>query len=398
MSIGFKVGSPQNTASVIVTSQTEHRIRSGQLWIYRSDVAEVNANAGDIVKLIGSRGDILGYGLFSDRSSIAVRLLTHDQYPPDAIWWKEKLVSALRYRKALEINATAFRLVHGEGDLLPSLVVDRYGDVLVLQALSQGIERHTGLIREILIELVRPTAILAKNDSQVRALEGLPRSVNLLYGKLPGEIIVFDGVVQMVVDLLQGEKTGLYLDQRENHIVAAQYAQGRALDCFSYSGGFALHLANRCDQVLAVDISKDAVAAISKNASLNRLTNIQPQEANVFDLLRDLERTQARFDMVILDPPAFAKSRASLSKALAGYKEINLRALKLLSPGGILMTCSCSHYVDEAAFNELVIASANDARVQVVLVEKRIQSRDHPVLVSVPATSYLKCLVLRRLH
>ena len=398
MSIGFKVGPPQNTASVIVTSQTEHRIKSGQLWIYRSDVTEVDADAGDIVQLIGVRGDTLGYGLFSDRSSIAVRLLTRDRHPPDATWWKEKLISALRYRETLEIDANAFRLVHGEGDLLPSLVVDRYGDVLVLQALSQGIERHTELIREILVQLVRPTAILAKNDPQVRTLEGLPRSVNLLYGKLPSKIIVSAGAVQMAVDLLEGEKTGLYLDQRENYIAAAQYAQGRALDCFSYSGGFALHLANRCHQVLAVDISKDAVAAISQNASLNKLTNIQPQEANVFDLLRNLERTQARFDMVILDPPAFAKNRASLSKALAGYKEINLRALKLLSPGGILMTCSCSHYVNEAVFNELVIASADDARVQVVLVEKRIQSRDHPVLVSVPETSYLKCLVLRRLH
>ena len=382
---------------VRVSKRGEERVQSGHPWIYKSDVVEVHAAAGDTVRVLTPRGRVLGDALYSDRSEITVRMLTRGDTRADPAWWRSRLEAAIGFRSALAIDATAYRLVHGEADLMPSLIVDRYGDYLVLQALSQGIDRLLPEITVILQELLKPAGILARNDPKVRALEGLDQKVSVLAGGVPPTIEVREGQVNYVVDPYRGQKTGLFLDQRENRVAAAAYARGRLLDTFSYNGGFALALAPRCTQVLAVDISEDAVARIRVNAERNGLANVEARAMNVFDELRELERRGERFDTVVLDPPAFAKNKAAVPKALSGYKEINLRALKLLSPGGYLVTCSCSYNVSEGAFADVIASAAADARMDVAVVEKRMQARDHPVLMTVPETYYLKCFILRKL-
>jgi 23S rRNA (cytosine1962-C5)-methyltransferase len=317
--------------------------------------------------------------------------------PPAESFVRDRIATALRFREALALDATAYRLVHGEADRLPSLIVDRYGDYLVLQALSQGIDRRLPEITAALVDLLQPKGILARNDPRVRQLEGLEQKVEAVYGEVPEKIEIREGAVRYEVDPWRGQKTGLFLDQRENREAALRYARGRLLDAFSYNGGFALALAPRCASVLAVDISEDAVARIRANAAANTLAHVEARAMNVFDELRELERVGARFDTIVLDPPAFAKNKASVRKALSGYKEINLRALKLLEPGGFLVTCSCSYNVSEELFVEIVGAAAADAHAEVSLVEKRAQGRDHPILLTVPETYYLKCLILRKL-
>ena len=274
---------------------------------------------------------------------------------------------------------------------------DRSGDYLVLQALSQGVDRLVPEITQILVDLVNPAGILARNDPRVRLLEGLEQRVQVLHGVVPEAIEVREGHVTSVVDPYRGQKTGLFLDQRENRVAAAQYARGRMLDGFSYTGGFALALAPKCDEVLAIDISEDAVARVRANAERNGLPQVQARAMNVFDELRELERRGERFDTIVLDPPAFAKNKASIPKALSGYKEINLRALKLLAPGGFLISCSCSYNVSEGDFADVLASAAVDAHADVAVVEKRMQARDHPVLLTVPETYYLKCFILRKL-
>jgi 23S rRNA (cytosine1962-C5)-methyltransferase len=375
----------------------ETRIRNGHPWVYRSDVAKADAGPGSVVQVVGGRDVPLGHALYSDRSEIPVRMLTRGREAPDLDWWHARIDDAVRYRESLKIDATAYRLIHGEGDRLPGLVVDRYGDYLVLQALVQGIDRLLPDLTRILVKRLHPAGILARNDPRVRLLEGLEQTVTVLHEDVPQTIEVREGQVRYVVDPYHGQKTGLFLDQRENRVAAAAYARGRALDAFSYNGGFALALAPVCDEVLAVDISEDAVARISANAAHNGAANIRAHAMNVFDELRELERRGERFDIIVLDPPAFAKNKAAVPKALSGYKEINLRALKLLQPGGILVTCSCSYNVSEAMFADVLAAAAVDAHADVVVVEKRMQGRDHPVLMTVPETYYLKCFVLRKL-
>jgi 23S rRNA (cytosine1962-C5)-methyltransferase len=380
-----------------VTRRAEERIHYGHPWIYRSDVADVAAAAGDIVTVKASNGRPLGHALFSDRSLITLRMIARGEAPLADGWLQDRLRAAIAYRETLGIDATAYRLVHGEGDLLPSLIVDRYGDVLVIQTLSQGMARRQEEVVAALAEIAGPRGILARNDPRVRDLEGLPRVVEAVHGDVPESLVVREGRIEMDVDLRHGQKTGLFLDQRENHEAAAGYARGRVLDCFSYQGGFALAAAARAGEVIALDISEPAVDRINAHAARNGISNVRASAVNVFDELRDFERGGERFDLVVLDPPAFAKNRASVPKALSGYKEINLRALKLLNPGGYLVTCSCSYNVDEGAFGSVVLDAAIDARVDVTVVEKRMQSRDHPVLLGVPETYYLKCFVLRRL-
>ena len=383
--------------SVVVAPRAEQRIEAGHLWIYKSDVVEVRAEPGDVVAVVGTRGRTIGRALYSDRSQITLRLLSHAADAVDEAFWRRRLEQAIGYRARLAIDATAFRLVHAEGDLLPSLIVDRYGDYLVLQSLSQGIERMLPPLTRLLVELLEPRGILARNDVKVRALEGLEPRVEVLHGDVPPSIAVREGPIEYDVDPWKGQKTGLFLDQRENRVAAADYARGRLLDCFSYQGGFALRLAPRCDEVTAVDISGDAVARIAANAARNGLPQIQAREANAFDELRRLEQEGERFDTIVLDPPAFAKNKASVPRALSGYRDINLRALRLLNPGGTLVTCSCSYNVDEATFGQVVHEAATDALVHVNVVEKRMQARDHPVLLGVPESYYLKCFILRRL-
>jgi len=347
--------------------------------------------------VVGTRGRTVGQALYSDRSEISLRLLTRGAEAADLTLWRSRLRQAIRFRESLEIDASAYRLVHGEADLLPSLIVDRYGDYLVLQALSQGVDRLLPDLTQLLIELLQPAGILARNDPRVRLLEGLEQRVDLLHGTVPGQIEVREGRVSYLVDPYHGQKTGLFLDQRENRVAAARYAHGRLLDAFSYNGGFALALAPACAEVTAVDISEDAVARIRTNAERNGLTNVQARAMNVFDELRELERRAEPFDTIVLDPPAFAKNKASVQKALSGYKEINLRALKILAPGGFLITCSCSYNVSEGDFADVLASAAVDAHAEVAVVEKRMQGRDHPVLMTVPETYYLKCFILRKL-
>ncbi len=384
-------------SEVRLTKRGEDRVQSGHPWVYRSDIAEARAAAGAIVRVLGPRGRVLGDALYSNQSEITIRMLTRGDVRADRALWRSRLQHAIRFRNSIDIDATAYRLVHGEGDLMPSLVIDRYGDYLVLQALSQGVDRLLPEIVELLEEVVSPAGILARNDPRVRLLEGLEQGVSVLSGDVPSSIDVREGRVNYVVDPYHGQKTGLFLDQRENRVAASRYARGRLLDAFSYNGGFALALAPRCDSVTAVDISEDAVARIRLNAERNAIGNVEARAMNVFDELRELERRGEKFDTIVLDPPAFAKNKAAVPKALSGYKEINLRALNLLPPGGYLVTCSCSYNISESAFADVIASASADARVDVTVVEKRMQGRDHPVLMTVPETFYLKCFILRKL-
>ena len=380
-----------------ISPKGETRIKNGHPWVYRSDVVEVSASGGEVVQVRNRRKTPLGYAFYSDRSEITLRMLTRTGDSPDLDTWRSRLDAAVRYREALGIDATAYRLVHAEADQMPGLVVDRYGDYLVIQALVQGIERMLPDVVRLLVERLNPLGILARNDPRVRLLEGLEQRVEVLHGQVPEEIEVRESRVSYLVDPYRGQKTGLFLDQRENRVAAASYAHGRALDAFSYNGGFALALASVCTDVTAVDISDEAVARITANATRNGATNVQARAMNVFDELRELERRGERFDTIVLDPPAFAKNKAAVPKALSGYKEINLRALKVLNPGGFLVTCSCSYNVSESMFADVIASAVVDARVEVAVVEKRMQSRDHPVLMTVPETYYLKCFILRKL-
>ena len=384
--------------TVAVSARGEQRIRGGHPWIYRADVVDVDASAGETVAVVGPRRRLLGHALFSDRSQIPLRMLTHGDTAAGLDLWRTRLEAAIRFRRSLNLDATAYRLVHGEGDLLPSLIVDRYADYLVVQALSQGVDRLLPDITKLLVDLTAPAGVLARNDPRVRELEGLDRKVEALHGTVPESVVVREGPVEYDVDLWKGQKTGLFLDQRENREAAAGYARGRLLDCFSYHGGFGLRLARECPAAEAIDISADAAARIRANAVRNGVPHLQAREANVFDELRRLEKAGARYDTIVLDPPAFAKNKASVPNALAGYKEINLRAMRLLAPGGYLVTCSCSYNVNEAMFGEMLHEASVDSQSAVTIVEKRMQGRDHPVLVGVPETYYLKCFILRRVE
>jgi 23S rRNA (cytosine1962-C5)-methyltransferase len=376
--------------TVAISPRGEDRARAGHPWIYRSDVARPEAAGGDLVEVIGAHGRTVGYALFSDRSEITLRMVSFGPSPPGPGLIRDRLEAAMAFRTSLALDATAYRLVHGEADRIPSLIVDRYGDYLVVQALSQGTDRRLAEITAALVVLLQPAGILARNDPRVRVLEGLEQEVKVLYGEVPDRVEIREGAVRYQVDPWRGQKTGLFLDQRENREAALRYARGRLLDAFSYHGGFALALAPRCRSVLAFDISEVAAARIRDNAARNGLNQIEARAMNVFDELRELERTGARFDTIVLDPPAFAKNKASVRKALSGYKEINLRALKLLEAGGFLITCSCSYNVSESMFLDVVAEAAADARAEVSLVEKRTQGRDHPILINGPETYYLK--------
>ena len=359
-------------------------------------MAHASAAAGDLIVVRNERDRELGSALWSDASQIAIRMIAAERIDDEEAFWRERLRAAMAYRDSLPIDGTAARLVHGEADRLPALIVDRYGEYLVVQTLNQGMDRRLPVIVRLLVDLTQPRGVLVRNDVRVRRLEGLDEQIEVVHGEIPDRVEVVEGPIRYDVDLRLGQKTGLFLDQRENHAAAARVAHGRALDAFTYNGGFALPMAQRCESVLAVDVSADAVAATRANAARNGIGNLDAREANVFDALRDLETARERFDTIVLDPPAFAKNKAAVERATAGYKEINLRALKLLAPGGHLVTCSCSYHVDETLFMAIVESAAADARAMVTVVEKRMQARDHPVLAGVPETYYLKCFILRK--
>lgn len=384
--------------TVKVNNRGAARVRQGHLWIYRSDVTAIAAEGGSLVSVSDENGNFIGQALFSDSSQIALRFLSLTREEINREWWQQRIKDCAA-RRNIPSDTNAYRLIYSEGDLLPSLIVDRYADVLVLQTLSQGTEAFKSLLTEILVEEFAPRAIIERNDARVRQLEGLPLISQTIYGNAPEELEILQHGLRFMVAPAAGQKTGSFLDQRENRLAARAAAlttnRGRALDCFTFNGAFALHLASVCERVDAIDISGEAVAAARRNAELNNLSNVAFLEANVFDALRELEARGERFDAIVLDPPAFAKNRASLKSALRGYKEINLRALKLLNSGGVLISCSCSYHVTESLFLEIVAAAAIDARRRVQIIEKRMQASDHPVLVGMPETHYLKCVIAR---
>ncbi|MFQ5722934.1 MAG: class I SAM-dependent rRNA methyltransferase [Terriglobia bacterium] len=380
---------------VTLTPHGANRILSGHYWIYRSDIrATEDVQPGDTVRLRDERGRFLGKAWFSSRSQIALRLLTREDVPIDDDYFRQRIETAVRFRERVVENSTAYRLLYGEADGLPSLVVDRYGQTLVLQTLSQATERRKADIVRLLQERFSPQAIVERNDPKVRLLEGLEQSAGVLAGRCEGEVQADENGLRFSYDLLRGQKTGGFLDQRENRLAAANYAMGDVLDCFCYAGGFALTAARFVRSVEGLDLSPQAVAAAQNNARLNGTSNATFREANVFDVLKQYADEGRQFDTIILDPPAFAKNRASLPAAQRGYKEINLRALKLLHPGGILVTCSCSHHIPESLLLEILAHAALDAHRTVVVLERRTQARDHPILLTLPETHYLKCLIV----
>jgi len=384
--------------TITISPRGVERLRSGHLWVYRSDVSAAEAEPGAVVRLADDRGRFQGRAFYSDKSQISIRLLTRADVPIDRNFFMDRLKQAAAYRKLVVENSDACRLVYSEGDLLPSLIVDRYGDVLVLQTLSQSTERLKSTFVEILAEMFTPKGILERNDPKVRLLEGLDQRVGVLHGEIPAEILAKQDGVTFAHDLAKGQKTGSFLDQRENHWAARRYASGDVLDCFCYEGGFALTLADKCERVEGIDMAPAAIHAAQRNRELNSISNVRFREGNTFDLLKEYDEAGRQFQMVILDPPAFAKNRDSLPAARRGYKEINLRALKLLRPGGFLVTCSCSYHVSEALFLQILAEAANDAGKKLAVVERRTQAQDHPILLTMPETHYLKCLIVKTLE
>jgi 23S rRNA (cytosine1962-C5)-methyltransferase len=381
--------------TAVVSAAGASRWRAGHPWIYRSDVVAAGRGEAGIVRVIDKRGAFLGQALFSPRSEIRLRLLTSDPTPVDAAWWRNRIAAAVARRAG--IPATALRLIHGEADGLPSLVVDRYGPYLVAQLLSAGLEAVRDDVLEGMRAALSPEGVLLRNDASIRRHEGLPLEIETVFGAVPDEVEVAEDGVRYVAALRYGQKTGAFLDQRENRLLIGSHtpAGARALDVFTYHGSFALHLARRASSVLAIDQSGEALARGPRNAALNDLHNITWQEANAFDLLRRLERQRARFEAIVLDPPAFAKTKGSVPRALAGYKEINLRAMRLLEPGGVLLSCSCSYHVHRADFLDVLARAAGDARRRVELVRMTGAAGDHPEILNIPETGYLKAALLR---
>jgi 23S rRNA (cytosine1962-C5)-methyltransferase len=391
-------------ATVIVQSHGLARLQAGHTWVYQSDCSAHPAlEGGAAVRVTDERGFFLGKALYGKESQIALRLVSREDVAIDEAFFEERLRAAIGLRERFRPDPErrfATRLVHGEADGLPGLVVDRYGHFLAIQTLTEAAERRQELIAGLLEKLLQPRAIVLRNDVKIRAHEGLEQEKKVLRGELPGPVDYFEGEVLLQADLLEGQKTGAFLDQSENHLEAGRYAQGRALDVFSYSGGFALQLLRRADSVLAIDQSEKALAAAQAaalKASPELAAKLSVKAVNAFDFLKDQVDDGEKYDTIVLDPPAFAKARGTLEPALRGYKEVNLRALQLLSPGGTLVTCSCSFHVDDALFEKTVLSAAADAQRTVQVVERRGAGRDHPTLLGVPETRYLKCLILRAL-
>jgi len=372
------------------------RLRRSHPWVFRDDVEEPGAaRHGDLVRVIGPGGRPLGYAAYSAQSKIALRSVTPEDRAPDDSFWAERIDRALRHRRrVVSGDCDACRLVFGESDGVPGLVVDRYGPHLVAQCFTASSERLLETCLDALGERLQVESVLARNDSPMRALEGLPREVRQVRGRTPPAVEVREGGLRYLVDPWNGQKTGAFLDQRENRVAAAAYCRGRVLDGFSYQGGFALHAGRVAEEVIAVDSSAPALERGRAAAELSGLANLAFRQANLFEYLKRPDREGQRFDAVLLDPPAFAKSRRDLPAASRAYKEINLRAMRLLVPGGILVTSSCSYNLSEDGFLEILRAAAVDARKTACVLEKRTQSRDHPILLGFSESHYLKCLVL----
>jgi 23S rRNA (cytosine1962-C5)-methyltransferase len=378
--------------TVTINRRAAERLAAGHVWIYSSDIADRGqALGGDVVNVLDPRGRPCGAAHFSSSSQITLRLLGKEF----SVTGRIAAAQAFRDRVVRETNA--YRLVSSEADQMPALIIDRYDDCFVVQTLNQGMDRLQPEIVAALVEQYSPRAIVERNDAVVRQKEELPLRAGVVQGELSGPVAVTMNGLQFEANLLGGQKTGVYLDQRENYVAAARWGRGKALDCFTSSGGFALHLARGCESVEGVDSGAAVLATAEANRQRNGFANIRFREADVFDLLAGFRTGGRQFDTMVLDPPAFAKSKAQIDGALRGYKELNLRGLQLLAPGGTLITCSCSHHISEAMLFEAVAEAARDARRSLRVLERRVQAQDHPILLSVPETLYLKCLIFEAL-
>jgi 23S rRNA (cytosine1962-C5)-methyltransferase len=385
---------------VKISPRGASRLKDGHVWVYRSDIVSAEGvPAGALVGVVDHRGKSLGSALYSSSSQIAIRLISQDPIADFPALLRQRIVEAIAYREPIIRDTNAYRVIFSEADFLPGLIVDRYNDILSMQILTQAMDAE--IVRQTLTseltERLHPAAVVERVDPRVRQLEELPpRASGLVQGEKASTIFTINGI-QFHFDALEGQKTGAFLDQRENYAAAAQYARGEALDVFCYQGGFALHLAERCSHVTGIDSSRPALEVADQNAALNRRGENQPEiewiEANAFDLLKDYAAAGQRYDTVILDPPAFAKTKRDLDAALRGYKELNLRALKMLRPSGTLVTCSCSYHVGQADFLGILADAARDAHRTLRLAEVRGQAKDHPILLNVPETAYLKCVI-----
>jgi 23S rRNA (cytosine1962-C5)-methyltransferase len=385
--------------TVTISPRGASRLKDGHVWVYRSDIVSAEGvPAGSLVRVLDHRGQPLGSALYSSSSQIAIRLISHEPVADFPALLRQRIADAIAYREPIVRDTNAYRVIFSEADFLPGLIVDRYNDILSMQILTQAMDAE--IVRQTLTseltERLHPASIVERADPRVRQLEELPpRASGLIHGEKTSTIFTMNGI-QFHFDALEGQKTGAFLDQRENY-AAAQYARGNALDVFCYQGGFALHLAERCSHVTGIDSSRPALEVADQNAALNRRDQSQPEiewiEANAFDLLKDYASAGQRYDTIVLDPPAFAKSKRDLDAALRGYKELNLRALKMLRPGGVLVTCSCSYHVSQADFLGMLADAARDAHRTLRLTEVRGQAKDHPILLNVPETAYLKCII-----
>jgi 23S rRNA (cytosine1962-C5)-methyltransferase len=383
---------------VQVSSTACRRLRRGHLWIYAGDIERAPAaETPPIVQVIDPAGNILGYAFYSSQSQIRLRIFSFDSEPPTQELFRDRIRKSIERRRRFLQAGSACRLIFGEADILPGIIADLYGNCLVLQTMSYGADAIKSLLADILREELDLSCILERNDAKARRLEGLEEIRGVLWGVAPGEIEIIEGGIRFIIDMQSGQKTGFFLDQSQNRIAARDYAFGDALDCFTNTGAFALHLSRRCKSVTAVDISSDSLALARRNRDINGIGNVDFSEGNVFDFLREMERAGRTFDTICLDPPAFAKNRNALTGARSGYKEFNLRALKLLRPEGILITSSCSYHLSEQDFFDILGEAARDARRFLQVIERRSQSTDHPVLVGMPETHYLKCFLLRAL-
>jgi len=382
--------------SVKISRRGAERIKGGHAWIYRSDVSANNVPPGSLVSVIDDRGRTIASALYSSSSQIALRLLDSGPIFDLPALIRERVSAAIAYRGNVVSNSNAYRLIFSESDFLPGLIVDRYNDLLVLQILTQALDAES--VRQTIVSALasslEPAGIIERVEPRIRELEQLPQKTSgLIFGQKSTTEFQMNGI-RFHFDALEGQKTGAFLDQRENYAAAAQYAGGEALDVFCYQGGFALHLAEKCSKVTGVDSSRPALEVADQNAALNG-RDIEWIEANAFDLLKDFASAGRQYDTIVLDPPAFAKNKQNLPTALRGYKELNLRAMKMLRPGGVLVSCSCSYHVTQADFLEMLASAAADAHRQLRLIEGRGQAKDHPILLTVPETAYLKCFVSR---
>ena len=381
---------------VVLSQRGASRWMAGHPWIFQSDITPPATLAGgEVVRVCDPRGRCLGQAFYSRASKIALRRLSRDEHPIDEAFFRQRIKTAVQLRHAMLPGESTWRAIYGDGDELPGLVVDRYGAYLSVQFLIPATEQRREMLTRLLVEEFACQGIVNRSDTGVRGLEGLPAEKGVIYGTVPDTVLMREGQLELAVNLLDGQKTGAFLDQRENHIVAGRYARGLALDCFSYVGGFALQMARRADRVTAIDSSEPACEQIRANIGRNKLGNVDVLCANVFDFLRAEVDAEKQYDTIVLDPPAFARNKAARDASLRGYKEINLRAMQLLRHGGYLISSSCSHHVDEEHFEAMLQAAAADAHRDVQIVERRGAGRDHPVLLALRETRYLKCYVLR---